>query len=111
MSPQGDHPSELSVRSYSSFRNAVATCTNLAFIQHGNKDELLRLLDHAQSGSIEKKRTAAGDLPGYIQKVPEMQDDIVNAVYDLCEDSSVEVSIVPPVCYGSVGQRFWVRFE
>jgi hypothetical protein len=28
-----------------------------------------------------------------------MQDDIVNAVYDLCEDSSVEVSAAPPVHY------------
>ena len=28
-----------------------------------------------------------------------MQDDVVNAVYDLCEDPSVEVSIIPPVCH------------
>jgi len=40
-----------------------------------------------------------------------MQDDIVNAVYDLCEDTSAEVSIVLPVCHIPVGQRFWVRFE
>jgi len=40
-----------------------------------------------------------------------MQDDVVNAVYDLCEDPSVEVSIAPPVCLVCVGQRFWVRFE
>ena len=64
-----------------------------------------------QSGSVEKKRTAAEDLPRYIQKVPEMQDDVVNAVYDLCEDPSVEVSIIPSVCHVCVGQRFRVRFE
>jgi hypothetical protein len=50
-------------------------------------------LDYAQLGNSEKKRKAAVDLPGYIQKVPEMQDDIVNAVYDLCEDVSAEVAI------------------
>jgi hypothetical protein len=68
-------------------------------------------MGYTQSGSIENKRTAAEDLASYIQKVPEMQDDVVNAVYDLCEDSSVEVSIVPPVRHVCVGQRFWVRFE
>lgn len=74
-------------------------------------DDLLKLLDNAQSGSIGKKRAAAEDLPHYIQKVPEMQDDVVNAVYDLCEDPSVEVSITPLDCRFCVGQRFWVRFE
>lgn len=60
-------------------------------------DDLLQLLDHVQSGNIEKKRKAAEDLPHYIQKVPEMQDDVVNAVYDLCEDTSAEVSVVPEI--------------
>jgi len=68
-------------------------------------------LDYAQSGSIEKKRRAAEDLPHYIQAVPEMQDDVVNAVYDLCEDPSAEVSIAPPVGLVCVGQKFWFRFE
>jgi len=30
-----------------------------------------------------------------------MQDDIVNTVYDLCEDPSAEVSIATPVCHVS----------
>lgn len=59
---------------------------------------MLQLLDNVQSGSIEKKRKAAEDLPGYIQKVPEMQDDVVNAVYDLCEDPSAEVRIIKFSC-------------
>lgn len=58
-------------------------------------NDLLQLLDHVQSGSIEKKRKAAENLPRYIQKVPEMGDDVVNAVYDLCEDPAAEVSPVP----------------
>lgn len=69
------------------------------------------MLDYAQSGSNEKKRMAAEDLSRYIQKVPEMQDDVVNAVYDLCEDPSAEVGGVSPVCHVCVGQRFEVRFE
>ena len=40
-----------------------------------------------------------------------MQDDVVNAVYDLCEDPSVEVNITPLFCHFRIGQRFWVRFE
>lgn len=31
-------------------------------------------------------------MPRYIQKIPEMQEDVVNAVYDLCEDPSSEVN-------------------
>lgn len=76
-----------------------------------DRGDLLKLLDYAQFGSIEKKRRAAEDLPRYIQRVPEMQDDVVNAVYDLCEDTSAEVSIVPPICHICAGQRFLVRFE
>ena len=78
--------------SHSSFHNTVVF-TEPAFVQHQDRDDLLKLLDYAQSESIENKRKAAEGLPGYIQKVPEMQDDLVNAVYDLCEDPSVEVSI------------------
>lgn len=80
-------------------------------MQHRDGDDLLRLLDYAQSGSIDKKRRAAEGLPRYIQKVPEMQDDVVNTVYDLCEDPSAEASTISPVCRVCVGQRFYVRFE
>ena len=34
-------------------------------------------------------------MPRYIQKIPEMQEDVVNAVYDLCEDPSAEVNTFP----------------
>ena len=73
------------------FHCIYQACVN----QHQDMDDLLQLLDHVQSGSFEKKRKAAEDLPRYIQKVQEMQDDVVNAVYDLCEDPSAEVSLVP----------------
>ncbi|KAF9653214.1 hypothetical protein BDM02DRAFT_3183159 [Thelephora ganbajun] len=72
MSRQEDHPSERS---------------------HRDRNDLLRLLDYARSGSTEKKRKAAEDLPRYIKMVPEMQDDVVNAVYDLCEDPSGEIRV------------------
>lgn len=40
-----------------------------------------------------------------------MQDDVVNTVYDLCEDPSAEVNIDSPVHRDCVGQRFCVRSE
>jgi len=111
MSRQGDRPSEHTVSVLPIFRNTAAVLTDFAFMQNEGRDDLLRLLGDTQSGSIEKKRAAAENLPRYVQKVPEMQDDVVNAVYDLCEDPSAEVSITPPVCHLCVGRRFWVRFE
>jgi len=111
MSRQGDRPSEHTVSVLPVFRNTSAVLINPAPTQNEDRDDLSRLLGDTQSGSIEKKRAAAESLPRYIQKVPEMQDDVVNAVYDLCEDPSVEVSIIPPTCHLCVGQRFWVRFE
>ena len=80
-------------------------------IQYRDRGDLLRLLDYAQSGSIERKRRAAEDLPRYIQRVPDMQDDVVNTVYDLCEDPSAEVSIATPVCHVYAAERFWARSE
>lgn len=66
---------------------------DLAEHSHQDRDDLLKLLDFVQSGSIEEKRRAAEDLPRYVQKAPEMQEDVVNAVYDLCEDQSPEIRI------------------
>lgn len=77
--------------------------TKLALNQHQDTDDLPQLLDYVQSGSIEKKRKAAEDLPRHIQKAPEMLDDIMNAVYDLCEDSSPEVGIIPAIFCVRVG--------
>ncbi|KAF9792509.1 apoptosis inhibitory protein 5-domain-containing protein [Thelephora terrestris] len=65
----------------------------LAEHSHQDRDDLLKLLDYAQSESVENKRKAAEELPRYMLKVPEMQDDLVNAVYDLCEDTSAEIRV------------------
>lgn len=43
-------------------------------------------------------------MPRYIQKLPEMQEDVVNAVYDLCEDPSAEVNTSPRKFLSRVGQ-------
>jgi len=40
-----------------------------------------------------------------------MQDDVVNTVYDLCEDPSAEVSIATLVCHLCAGERFLARSE
>jgi uncharacterized protein YaaR (DUF327 family) len=93
MSRQGDHLAEHSVRFSSSLLQAYTVFIKHALYWRQDMDDLRQLLDHVHSGSVEKKRKAAEDLPLYIQKVPEMQDDVVNAVYDLCEDTSAEVSI------------------
>jgi hypothetical protein len=105
MSRQGDRLAERPVRFSPQLSQCCPVFIKFAFAQHQDRDDLLKLLDCAQSGSFDKKRKAAEDLPRYIQIVPEMQDDVVNAVYDLCEDPSAEASVVPPNFHVCVDQR------
>lgn len=50
------------------------------------KEMLVRLIDLAHSQHSALKIVAAGGIKHFIAEIPELEDDAINAVYDLCED-------------------------
>ncbi|KDQ55717.1 hypothetical protein JAAARDRAFT_37140 [Jaapia argillacea MUCL 33604] len=57
------------------------------------RDVLNRLIDLAHSPYSRLKAIASNHLPKYIKACPELEDDGINAVYDLCEDPDREIRI------------------
>ena len=55
------------------------------------KDTLKRLIELTNSPSSQLKTIAAQNIKLYIKDFPELEDDAINAVYDLCEDSDQKV--------------------
>lgn len=53
----------------------------------------MRLLELAHSDSTDSKKFAAANIKNYITIFPDLEDDAINAIYDLCED---QASIVRP---------------
>lgn len=57
------------------------------------KDTLKRLIELTHSPHSQLKTIAAQNIKLYIKDFPELEDDAINAVYDLCEDSDQKVPI------------------
>lgn len=58
------------------------------------KDTLKRLIDLAHSPHPSLKVIAATNVKLFIRDFPELEDDAINAVYDLCEDPVSSVRLV-----------------
>ncbi|PCH35985.1 hypothetical protein WOLCODRAFT_108007 [Wolfiporia cocos MD-104 SS10] len=75
------------------------------------REVLRRLIDLAHSPHPKLKMTAAQNLNKYIKDFPDLEDDAINAVYDLCEDPVTKVRITG---YGAIvevskEQLKWVK--
>ncbi|KAI0633478.1 hypothetical protein C8Q77DRAFT_1057679 [Trametes polyzona] len=75
------------------------------------KDTLRRLIDLAHSPHSSLKVIAATNLKLFIRDFPELEDEAINAVYDLCEDpvSSVRIKGYAAIVDVSREQQKWVK--
>ncbi|KAI0364432.1 hypothetical protein BV20DRAFT_859949 [Pilatotrama ljubarskyi] len=75
------------------------------------KDTLKRLIDLAHSPHPSLKVIVATNLKYFIKDFPELEDDAINAVYDLCEDpvSSVRIKGYAAIVDVSREQQKWVK--
>ncbi|KAI0779607.1 hypothetical protein C8Q74DRAFT_1199239 [Fomes fomentarius] len=75
------------------------------------RDTLKRLIDLAHSPHPSLKIIAATNLKLFIKDFPELEDDAINAVYDLCEDtvSSVRIKGYAAIVDVSREQNKWVK--
>lgn len=55
------------------------------------RDALKRLIELAHSPFANLKVIAATNLKYFIKDFPDLEDDAINAVYDLCEDPVTQV--------------------
>ncbi|KAH9859015.1 hypothetical protein C2E23DRAFT_880401 [Lenzites betulinus] len=75
------------------------------------KDTLKRLIDLAHSSHPSLKIIAATNIKLFIRDFPDLEDDAINAVYDLCEDpvSSVRIKGYSAIVDVSREQQKWVK--
>ncbi|EKM48038.1 uncharacterized protein PHACADRAFT_214979 [Phanerochaete carnosa HHB-10118-sp] len=75
------------------------------------KDTLKRLIDAVHSSYSSLKTVAAQNIKYFIKDFPELEDDAINAVYDLCEDQDQKVRKDGYRAITSVSreQRKWVK--
>ncbi|OCH91684.1 hypothetical protein OBBRIDRAFT_728372 [Obba rivulosa] len=75
------------------------------------KDALKRLIDLAHSPHASLKIIAATNFKHFVKDFPELEDDAINAVYDLCEDQSSQVRIkgYAAIVEVSQAQHKWVK--
>ncbi|KAI0769397.1 hypothetical protein BD413DRAFT_83385 [Trametes elegans] len=75
------------------------------------KDTLRRLIDLAHSQHPSLKIIAATNLKLFIKDFPDLEDEAINAVYDLCEDpaSSVRIKGYAAIVDVSREQQKWVK--
>ncbi|CCM03887.1 uncharacterized protein FIBRA_06038 [Fibroporia radiculosa] len=75
------------------------------------RDALKRLIDLAHSPYPKLKILAAAHLKNYIKDFPDLEDDAINAVYDLCEDpvTNVRISGYRAIVDVSMEQPKWVK--
>ncbi|KAH8107682.1 hypothetical protein BXZ70DRAFT_884990 [Cristinia sonorae] len=75
------------------------------------KEALKRLIEVVHSPYTSLKTLAASNFRLFIKDFPELEDDAINAVYDLCEDSVAKVRIDGYYAIISVSkeQKKWVK--
>ncbi|OBZ71046.1 Apoptosis inhibitor 5-B [Grifola frondosa] len=75
------------------------------------RETLKRLIDLAHSPHPSLKIIAANNLKFFIKDFPDLEDDAINAVYDLCEDQVSQVRIMGYAAIVDVSkeQQKWVK--
>ncbi|KAI6166034.1 apoptosis inhibitory protein 5-domain-containing protein [Pisolithus thermaeus] len=72
--------------------------------------ELIQLV-HSPQTSPQSKSYAAGQIPRFFNDFPDLEEEAINAVYDLCEDqdSKIRIDGYNAVTQVSYAQRKWVK--
>ena len=76
----------------------VSACTHVVRSEITNRalqqrDTLKRLIEIVHSPYSSLKTIAAHNIKYFIKDFPELEDDAINAVYDLCEDQDQKVRL------------------
>lgn len=58
------------------------------------RDALKRLLELARAEHSALKKIAAGNITKFFKDFPELDEDAINAIYDLCEDQDPKVRLL-----------------
>ncbi|EDR11444.1 uncharacterized protein LACBIDRAFT_313616 [Laccaria bicolor S238N-H82] len=58
------------------------------------REALKKLIVSSHSGSPALKILAAGNIPSLFNDFPELEEEAINAIYDLCEDQSPQVAYI-----------------
>lgn len=79
-------------------------------LRRGAFQELIRLV-HSPQTSLQSKSYAAGQIPRFFNDFPDLEEEAINAVYDLCEDqySQVRIDGYHTVTQVSYLQHKWVK--
>ena len=86
--------------------STVRSATETHYALHSQRrDTLRRLIDLAHSPHTSLKVIAATNLKLFIKDFPELEDDAINAVYDLCEDPVSTVRASPHTTCSSGASR------
>ena len=66
-------------------------------------------LSHSQYSAV--KLTVADKIPSYLKDFPDIEDEAINAVYDLCEDSDPNVRMLFGTGSLALVEHVKIRFE
>ncbi|KAI6010504.1 apoptosis inhibitory protein 5-domain-containing protein [Pisolithus marmoratus] len=79
-------------------------------LRRGVFRELIHLV-HSPQTSLQSKSYAAGQIPRFFNDFPDLEEEAINAVYDLCEDhdSKVRIDGYNAVTQVSYAQHRWVK--
>jgi hypothetical protein len=70
---------------------------------------LSRLINLTQSDSISLKILAAGNIRFFLTDFPDLEETAIDAIYDLCEDSSSKVHFSVTEIASSVDDSFLIH--
>lgn len=88
----------------------AAQDTGSTSLRRGAFQELIQLV-HFPHTSLQSKSYAAGQIPRFFNDFHDLEEEAINAVYDLCEDqdSKVRIDGYNAVTQVSYAQRKWVK--
>ncbi|KAI6021545.1 apoptosis inhibitory protein 5-domain-containing protein [Pisolithus microcarpus] len=88
----------------------AAQDTGSTSLRRGAFQELIQLV-HSPHTSLQSKSYAAGQIPRFFNDFHDLEEEAINAVYDLCEDqdSKVRIDGYNAVTQVSYAQRKWVK--
>lgn len=75
------------------------------------REALKKLIVSSHSGSPALKILAAGNIPSLFNDFPELEEEAINAIYDLCEDQSPQVRIKGYAAISRISdaQNKWIK--
>ncbi|EIN11204.1 hypothetical protein PUNSTDRAFT_118713 [Punctularia strigosozonata HHB-11173 SS5] len=92
-------------------RTQLKNAERLSGNSTARKEALTQLIQLVHSSHVNIKSLVAENIPKYIKYFPDLEDDAINAVYDLCEDPDQQIRLKGYQAILAVSQedRKWVR--